>query len=74
MTLARLGRLTEAESLLVENVPKLPPREARSRKAVRFVADFYAGWNRVRPGDPARLERAAEWRRRLESSAAAVAR
>jgi hypothetical protein len=74
MTLARLGRFTEAESLLVENVPRLPPREARSRKAIRFVAEFYADWGRAQPDDSARLERAAEWRRRLESSAVAVAR
>jgi len=74
MALARLGRYAEAEALLVENVPKLPPREARSKKAVRFVADFYADWSRVRPDDPARLERAAQWRRRLEATAGTAAR
>jgi hypothetical protein len=55
-------------------VPKLPPREARSRKANRFVAEFYADWGRAQPDDAARLERAAEWRRRLEATAGTAAR
>ena len=70
MALAELRRRPEAEALLVENVPKLPPREARSKRAVRFVADFYAEWNRARP-DAASAARAAEWRRRLETPATA---
>jgi tetratricopeptide (TPR) repeat protein len=73
MALAQLGRRPEAEALLVENVSKLPPREARSRRAVRFVADFYSDWSRVEP-DPARAARAADWKQRLASSAPAAAR
>jgi hypothetical protein len=38
-------------------------REARTKRAVRFVADFYAAWNRAQP-DPARAARAREWQKR----------
>jgi len=68
MALAQGKRRPEAETLLVENVPKLPPHDARTKHASRFVADFYAEWNRAEP-DPARAARAAEWQRRLASSA-----
>ncbi len=71
MALAELRRRPEAEALLVENVPKLPPREARSKRAVRFVAEFYAEWDRAEP-DAARAAMAAEWRRRLEAPATAA--
>ncbi len=67
MALAQLARWLEAEALLVENVPKLPPRDARTKRAVGFVADFYASWNRAQP-DPARSARGAEWRARLEAA------
>jgi hypothetical protein len=68
MALAQQKRRPEAESLLVENVLKLPPHEARTKRASRFVAEFYAEWNRAEP-DPAREARAAEWQRRLATSA-----
>lgn len=67
MVLARQRRWSEAEALLVEFVPQLPPREAATRRAVRFVADFYTAWNRAE-ADPARAARAAEWLRRLEEA------
>jgi non-specific serine/threonine protein kinase/serine/threonine-protein kinase len=66
MALAAQRRWAEAEPLLVENVPKMPPREARTRRAERFVADFYEQWGRAL-GDPARAAKAAEWRRRAEA-------
>ena len=64
MALAQLRRYPEAEPLLVENVPKLKQRDARTKRAVRFVGDFYDDWNRAEP-DPARLARAADWQSRL---------
>lgn len=66
MALAQQRRWPEAESLLVRYVPRMPPREAATRRAVRFVADFYTDWNQAQPG-PARAASAEEWRRRLES-------
>ena len=66
MALAALGRRVEAEALLVEGVPRLAPRDAGTKRALRFVADFYEEWNRAEP-DPDRAARAAEWRRRLEA-------
>ena len=66
MALAALGRRVEAEALLVEGVPRLAPHDAGTRRALRFVADFYEEWNRAQP-DPDRAARAAEWRRRLEA-------
>jgi len=73
MALARLGRLSEAEALLVGNVPKLPQREARSKRAAEFVARFYAAWNRDAP-DPARAARAAQWQERVAAAGPAAAR
>jgi serine/threonine protein kinase/tetratricopeptide (TPR) repeat protein len=63
MALAEQRRWPEAESLLVTYVPKMPPREAKTRKAAAFVASFYEDWNREHP-DPARAAHAEEWRER----------
>lgn len=65
MALAELRRLPEAEALLLEAVPKLPPRAADTTRAMQFLARFYEDWNRSQP-DPTRAARAAEWRRYLE--------
>lgn len=74
MALAEQGRRAEAEALLVEAIPRLPPREARTTRALAFLVRFYEEWNRAQP-DPGRVARAAEWRRRLETPpAAGVAR
>jgi hypothetical protein len=67
MTLAEQGRRAEAEELLVEAIPKLPPREADTTRALRFLVRFYEEWNRAQP-DPVRVTHAAEWRHRLEAS------
>ncbi|MCC7142343.1 MAG: serine/threonine protein kinase [Candidatus Eisenbacteria bacterium] len=72
MALAGQHRWPEAESLLVTGVPQLPQREAETRRAIRFVVDFYDAWNRAEP-DPTRAARAEEWRRRPESAQAASA-
>jgi tetratricopeptide (TPR) repeat protein len=69
MALAEQGRRAEAETLLVEAVPKLPPREANTLRAVRYVDALYVDWNRAQP-DPDRVARAAEWRRRVEPNPA----
>jgi tetratricopeptide (TPR) repeat protein/predicted Ser/Thr protein kinase len=69
MALAEQGRRAEAEALLLEAVPRLPPREADTTRALRFLVRFYEDWNRVTP-DPGRVTRAAEWSRRLEASPA----
>ena len=71
MALAALGRRREAESILLESVPQLPPRTADTTRAVRFVVDFYDRWNRAQP-DPTRTARAVEWRQRLATSVAAA--
>jgi len=71
MTLAAQGRRPEAEELLVDAIPKLPPREADTTRALGFLVRFYEEWNRAQP-DAARITRAAEWRRRLEASPGAV--
>ncbi len=68
MALAALGRLPEAEEILLDSVPQLPPRTADTTRAVRFVADFYDRWNRKQP-DATRASRAVEWRERVVSSA-----
>ena len=73
MALASLGRRTEAEALLVEAIPQLPPGTADSTRAVRFLVGFYEDWNRSQP-DAARSARASEWRRRLESPSASPGR
>jgi serine/threonine protein kinase/tetratricopeptide (TPR) repeat protein len=74
MALAALERRAEAEALLVEGIPQLPPWHADTTRALRFLVDFYEKWNRSQP-DATRTARAADWRRRLESSAGpAVAR
>jgi hypothetical protein len=70
MVLAEQGRRAEAEPLLLEAIPRLPPREADTTLALPFLVRFYDDWNRAKP-DPDRVTRAAEWRRRLEASAAA---
>ncbi len=64
MALAALGRRAQAETLLVQAIPKLPPRSTSTSRAVRFLVDFYDDWNRVQP-DAVRAARAAEWRQRL---------
>ncbi len=70
MALAQQGRRAEAEALLLEAIPRLPRREADTLRAIRFLDRLYEDWNRAQP-DPDRVTRAAEWRRRLETSAAA---
>ena len=70
MALAALSRRTEAEAILLESVPQLPPKTATSTRAIRFVADFYERWNREQP-DPGRTAHAAEWRQRLDASSPA---
>jgi tetratricopeptide (TPR) repeat protein/predicted Ser/Thr protein kinase len=69
MALADQGRRVEAEALLLEAIPRLPPRDANTRRAISSLVDLYAQWNRVQP-DPERVTRAAEWRRRLEAARA----
>jgi hypothetical protein len=73
MALANLRRWSEAEVLLEESVPQLPPRHANTTRAMRFVADFYDRWNRAQP-DPARAAQAAHWRQRLLASSATAVR
>jgi len=74
MALAALGRRPDAEALLLQGVPKLPPRVVATTRALQFLVDFYHEWNRAQP-DAARAARAAEWRQRLDaSSGPAVAR
>jgi tetratricopeptide (TPR) repeat protein/predicted Ser/Thr protein kinase len=73
MALADQGRRVEAEALLIEAIPKLPPRDAATTRAMRFLVQLYDAWNREQP-DPDRVARAAEWRRRLEAAGAGVAR
>ena len=73
MALASLGRRTEAETLLVEAIPQLPPKTADTTRAVRFLVGFYDDWNRSQP-DAARSARASEWRRRLESPSGSTGR
>jgi len=68
MLLARQRRWAEAEPLLVENVPRLPRHEARSKRAVRFVTSFYAEWTSAAK-DPSVARRAAEWPERLAPKA-----
>jgi hypothetical protein len=70
MALAALNRRAEAEAILLESVPQLPPKTATSTRAIRFVADFYERWNREQP-DPGRSAHAAEWRQRLDASSPA---
>jgi serine/threonine protein kinase/tetratricopeptide (TPR) repeat protein len=66
MALAALRRLPEAEALLLESIPKLPPREADTARAIRFLVRFYEDWNRTQP-DQGRAARASEWKRRLDT-------
>ena len=73
MALASLGRRTEAEALLLEGIPQLPPKTADATRAVRFLVGFYDDWNRSQP-DAARAARASEWRRRLESPSGSTGR
>jgi serine/threonine protein kinase/tetratricopeptide (TPR) repeat protein len=73
MALASLGRRSEAEALLVEAIPQLPPKTADTTRAVRFLVGFYDNWNRSQP-DAARSARASEWRRRLESRSGSTGR
>ncbi len=67
MALAALGRRAEAETFLIQAIPKLPPRSASTARAVRFLVDFYDDWNRAQP-DADRAARATEWRQRLAST------
>jgi len=64
MTLAALGRRTEAEPLLLESVPKLPRWEASTTRALAFLVRFYEEWDGEQPGQ-GHASRAAEWRQRL---------
>jgi hypothetical protein len=57
---------------LLVAVPKMPPREADTLRAIRFLDRLYEDWNREQP-DPERVTRAAEWHRRVETSGAGVA-
>lgn len=68
MALAAQGRRAEAEPLLLEALPKLPPREADTLRAIRFVVRFYDGWERSQPNQ-GYAARAAEWRQRLPAVA-----
>jgi hypothetical protein len=70
MALAALSRRAEAEAILLESVPQLPPKTATATRAIRFVADFYERWNREQP-DSGRTAHAAEWRQRLDASSPA---
>ena len=67
MALDALGRRAEAEAILLESVPQLPPKTAAAARATRFVAAFYERWNREQP-DSGRAAHAAEWRQRLDAS------
>ena len=67
MGLAEQGKRAEAEPLLLGAIPNLPPREADTLRAVRYLDRLYEDWNRAQP-DPDRVVRATEWRQRLEAS------
>jgi tetratricopeptide (TPR) repeat protein len=71
MALADQGRRAEAEPVLLEAIPRLPPHEADTARALRFLVSFYEEWNRAQP-DPSRVTRATEWRQRLAASAVPV--
>jgi non-specific serine/threonine protein kinase/serine/threonine-protein kinase len=66
MALAEQGRRADAEAMLLQTIPKLPPREADTLRAVRYLDRLYQDWNRAQP-DRERAVRAAEWHRRLET-------
>jgi eukaryotic-like serine/threonine-protein kinase len=72
MALAEQGKRAEAERVLLDAIPRLPPRESDTLRAVRYLDRLYADWNRAQP-DPERVVRAAEWHRRLETSPPATA-
>ena len=59
-----LGRFAEAEPLLVESLATLeqtrPEGHGDRRRAVQYLAAFYAAWQAAAP-DPARAAKAAEW-------------
>jgi hypothetical protein len=67
MALADRGRRSEAEALLIESVPKLPPKHADTTRALQFMVGFYEGWERAQPHQ-GYAGRAAEWRARLSST------
>jgi serine/threonine protein kinase/tetratricopeptide (TPR) repeat protein len=67
MALAALGRRPEAEALLLESIPKLPPRLADTRRAVSFLVRFYEEWERSEP-NKGYAARAVQWRQRLPAS------
>lgn len=74
MALAEQDRRVEAETLLIEAIPRMPPRDAATTRALRFLVQFYEAWNHQQP-DSDRAARAAEWRRRLDAvQVAGVAR
>ena len=66
MALAQRHQRAEAEALLLESIPKLPPRDADTARAIQFLVRFYEDWNRAEP-DPGRAARAAEWKQRLNT-------
>ena len=68
MALADLGRRAEAEALLCEAIPNLPPRAAETRRALEFLVRFYEGWDRSEPHQ-GHATRATEWRQRLKAYA-----
>jgi serine/threonine protein kinase/Tfp pilus assembly protein PilF len=65
MTLTELGRRTEAEALLLESIPELPPRDAATSRALEFLVRFYEEWDSEQP-HLGHAARAAEWRQRLK--------
>jgi tetratricopeptide (TPR) repeat protein len=67
MTLAELGRRSEAEALLLESIPKLPSRTAEKTRALRFLVRFYEEWDRAEPNQ-GYAGRAAEWQQSLAAS------
>jgi serine/threonine protein kinase/tetratricopeptide (TPR) repeat protein len=71
MTLAGRGRRPEADALLRDAVPKLPPRHADTRRAQEFMVRFYEGWERAAPNQ-GHAARAAEWQARVSSAVVAA--
>ncbi len=67
MCLVELGQYEQAEPLLIEAYPRLPPLPATDAKdTIRYLANLYDAW-----GKP---EQAAEWRAKLPTEQEAVAK
>ncbi len=66
MALAALGERAEAESLLVDSIPRMTAGEAETRLITGVLADLYDDWHRAEPGRGFD-ERANEWRQRAGS-------